>query len=420
MNKWHKLVLLAMMVISTGALATESMVQLARLTESDGQADNTLGDAVGIDGNAVVVGDEAAPGYSNPNTGAVYVFVKPAGGWQTMTQTAKLTASDGLRGDSFGAAVAIRGDTIVVGAYNHASGTKQFGGAIYVFVKPASGWVDMTETAELTVSNDDSEIGVFLGRGVAIDGSGTTVYGGAPAAGTSGNGALFVFSKPSSGWVNGNQNAELISSDGDAISLGGPMAASGNTVVSGAQNWPNAGTIDCCLGAAYVWVKPPNGWTNMAETARLTSWDSADGDELGESIAMDANTIVVGALGHTVNGYLEGAAYIFEEPRGGWKTTSQFSARLSGQGITPGVAVSGTKIIAGSAGYDNDEGAAYLYVAPATGWSTTTDYNAFASDPAAQSFALFGSFEAEQGNLSVIGAYLEKPAGAAYVYEVEP
>ena len=34
-----------------------------------------------------------------------------------MTQTAKLTASDGAAGDYFGYSVAISGDTVVVGAF---------------------------------------------------------------------------------------------------------------------------------------------------------------------------------------------------------------------------------------------------------------------------------------------------------------
>lgn len=76
----------------------------------------------------------------------MYVFVKPASGWANATQT----ASDGLTDDSFGS-VSISGDTIVAGALDHKVGANLDQGAVYMFVKPASGWKNATQTAELTV-----------------------------------------------------------------------------------------------------------------------------------------------------------------------------------------------------------------------------------------------------------------------------
>ena len=63
-------------------------------------------------------------------------------------QLAKLRASDGGAGDFLGWSVAISGDTVVVGA--PMLETVQGEGAVYVFVKPASGWANGTETAKLT------------------------------------------------------------------------------------------------------------------------------------------------------------------------------------------------------------------------------------------------------------------------------
>ena len=89
-----------------------------------------LGASVAISGNTIVAGAPEATVNGNPDQGAVYVFVKPRGGWQDATQTAKLTASDGAAGDglggigSFGFAwfnendVGISGDTVVAGAVN--------------------------------------------------------------------------------------------------------------------------------------------------------------------------------------------------------------------------------------------------------------------------------------------------------------
>ena len=59
-----------------------------------------------------------------------------------MTQTAKLTASDGAASDCFGSSVAISGDTVVVGAILMTLAQTSNQGSAYVFVKPAGGWAD--------------------------------------------------------------------------------------------------------------------------------------------------------------------------------------------------------------------------------------------------------------------------------------
>src|SRR6266568_4696933 len=74
----------------------------------------------------------------------------------TLPQLAKLTASDGLSLDQLGFSAAIDGDTVVVGLF----GSHR---AVWVFVKPPSGWADMTETAELTPSDAASGFGYTVG-----------------------------------------------------------------------------------------------------------------------------------------------------------------------------------------------------------------------------------------------------------------
>jgi hypothetical protein len=66
--------------------------ELAELTASDGPQAFA---SVAIDGNTVVVGAPGETISGNGNQGAAYIFVKPTGGWSSMTQVAKLTASDG-------------------------------------------------------------------------------------------------------------------------------------------------------------------------------------------------------------------------------------------------------------------------------------------------------------------------------------
>lgn len=94
------------------ALEKNVAVRHFTLASSDGANGDVFGSSVAIDGNTVVVG---APCHANL-TGEAYVFVRPNGGWGSMTQTARLTASDGTIGDGFGVSVSISGNTIIVGA----------------------------------------------------------------------------------------------------------------------------------------------------------------------------------------------------------------------------------------------------------------------------------------------------------------
>lgn len=112
--------------------------------------------------------------------------------------------------------------------------------------------------------------------------------------------------------------------------MGISVAISGDTIVAGAQNatvGSNAGQ-----GAAYIFVKPSSGWTDMTETAKLTASDGKAGDGFGGSVGISSNTIVVGACPQSgmCNGH--GKVYVFLKPKSGWKTTSKFKAELTGIG----------------------------------------------------------------------------------------
>ncbi len=205
----------------------------------------------------------------NAGQGAAYVYAEPNTGWVSTTQTAKFTASDGAANDQFGLAVAISAetDTVVVGARFATVGGNYEQGAAYVFTEPASGWADMTQTAKLTASDGRGAdiypgnpvlngLGDTFGRSVAIDGQTDTVVVGAPLAMISGNfeqGAAYVFTEPASGWAgNLTQTQKLTASDGAAnAEFGSAVAVSGNTMVATG-------------GAAYVFGSTPLGFSQTS------------------------------------------------------------------------------------------------------------------------------------------------------------
>ena len=94
--------------------------------------------------------------------GAAYVFVEPTGGSTDATETARLTSSDGVSQGAFGASVAINGKTLMAGAPNAGSVGQ---GEAYLFVEPPNGWATGTETARLTASNGN--VGDTFGYSVA-------------------------------------------------------------------------------------------------------------------------------------------------------------------------------------------------------------------------------------------------------------
>jgi len=144
-----------------------SLTENAKLTASDGAANDLFSTSTAISGNVVVAGAPDADGFS----GSAYVFARPVGGWAgSLTENAKLTASDGAAMESFATSTAISGNVVVAGA--------AFGSSAYLFVEPVGGWAgSLTEDAELTASDGDPAD--QLGFSIAIWGN--TVVAGAPS-----------------------------------------------------------------------------------------------------------------------------------------------------------------------------------------------------------------------------------------------
>ena len=319
-------------------------VQQAGLTASDGAANDRFGSAVAISGNTVIVG---AP-FHNAVRGEAYIFVKPVSGWVDSTENARLNTSNGAANDFFGYSVAISGVVAIVGAYNHASAH----GQACVFVKPIRGWASATETGFLSPSNG-AEYDTF-GWSVAI--SGDTAIIAAP--GHNANlGAAYLFQKPIGGWTTKSQDAILTASDSASNDLfGTSVGISGNTVVIGADGY------NSYQGKAYVFVRPALGWADSHQTAILTASDGAASDYFGYSVAVSGDTVLIGAYRHAGS---QGEAYLFVKPAGGWVTATQSSILTASDGSSPdsfgiSVAISGATAFIGAQQHAS-KGAAYAY-----------------------------------------------------------
>ena len=257
-----------------------NMTENVKLTAFDGLANDQFGGAVSINsaGGVVVVGASWDDIGANTDQGSAYVFAWSPPFW---AQSAKLTASDGLANDEFGNSVSISGDggVVVVGAHKAPFGLAPNVGTAYVFVAPLLGWTDMTETTELgTVdwAHDD-----YFGESVAISADGNSVIVGAFYGGSIDQGAAYLFTKPGGGWAGVlAQPSKLTASDGAANDrFGNSVSISGDgvTIAIGAP-WSDIGA-NADQGSAYVFVQP------VDTTATITS-DNPDPSVVGQSVVV--------------------------------------------------------------------------------------------------------------------------------------
>jgi trimeric autotransporter adhesin len=425
----------------TGArypVVVDPWIQLAELTASDGVNGDQLGVSASISGDTVVAGAEFATVNGNTGQGAAYVFVKAANGWGNMTQTAKLTASDGKAGDGFGGAVFVAGNTIAIGACPQ-SGVCNGPGKVYVFLKPKSGWTTTSKfKAKLTASDGSANDGFSNELGLSADGK-TIVVGAAGAIinGNTGQGAAYVFVKPAAGWKTATQTAKLTELHGHAGDLAGEVSVSGDgsTVFVGAPGavvGANTGQ-----GVAYLFLRPASGWKATSKyAAKLSAKDGAAYDDFGfcqagsSCISSDGTTVLVGAPQYnfsTGTGTGPGKAYVFVKPTTGWKTTATFNAELTasdgvtGDALGWSAAITSNSAAVGAVGSNGGAGAVYAYSKPKAGWKTTSKFAAKLVASDGDPGDGFGFIVSISGNTIAVGApghpYNGSAGpGAAYVF----
>ncbi len=329
--------------------------QQAELTSSDGAADDGFGVHVAVSGTTVVVSASNHEVGANQYQGAAYVFVQNGTTW---TQQAELVASDGATNDQFGVALAVSGNTAIVGAFQHQVGGHGNQGAAYVFARNGTTWA---QQAELTAS--DGAANNYFGASVALDGTTAIVgaYGHKVGANTN-QGAAYVFAQNGTTWT---QQAELTAGDGAMTDqFGFSVAVSGPTAVVGA--YAHQVGANALQGAAYVFVQNGTTWTQQAE---LTASDGAAYDCFGFNVAVSGTTAVIGGYQHKVGANAnQGAAYVFVQNGAAW---TQQAELIAGDGAASNyfgtrVAVSGPTTLVGAPGHavggNSSQGAAYVFV----------------------------------------------------------
>ncbi|HPH91838.1 MAG TPA: FG-GAP repeat protein [Ferruginibacter sp.] len=140
-----------------------------KLVPADGAANDKFGASVSVHGNYAIVGAEQDQVGSNFYQGSAYIFMRNGSTW---TQQAKLTATDGKAYDQFGIAVSISGDYAIAGARLAEINLNEYQGSAYIFMRSGTNWLQQAKlTASDGVANDQFGAAVCLSGNYAIVGA---------------------------------------------------------------------------------------------------------------------------------------------------------------------------------------------------------------------------------------------------------
>lgn len=385
-----------------------------------------------VAGTAVTLGEATAPIPLPLGATAIAVALTASGGLsktyqlvfdrggsvleQVVYGKASNTGSHGF----LGGAIALSGDTLVVGATGESSGATGVdgnqadesapgAGAVYVFVRTGETW---TQQAYLKASNTGAGDG--FGNSVALsgdtlavgaileDGSAAGIDGDQADDGALDSGAVYVFVRTGTTWA---QQAYLKASHPGADDLfGHRIALSGDTLVVGASGESSSATgVDGdeaddsapFSGAAYVFVREGATWIQQAY---LKASNTLAVGQFGSGIAISGDTLAVAAIGDSsaatgvdgdqddVSAEFAGAVYVFVRDGKTWVQQAYvkpsnteafdlfgFSVALSGDTLAVG-ATGESSAATGTDGDPFDEGATsagavYVFVRHGATWN---------------------------------------------------
>ncbi len=405
-----------------------SIEDTLKLRGEDTVVGDLFGGAVAASGNTIVIG---APGVSDSktvlDTGAVYVMTRNGKTWGA--ENIKLTASDAKPKDGFGEAVAISGNTIIVGVPK-ADDNGESSGAAYIFRREGSSWVQETKLTPSDAAPEEQ-----FGRDVAIDGD-VAIVGmwkdpdnifdvpGSLLDESYGQGSVYVFENQGGAWL---EQVRLIPSElrknGVSDGFGNTVAIHGDYLAVGAEN-TNVNDIEDA-GAVYIFKRSGAAWL---EQAQLSASDAVKEGHFGNDVALYGDYLVVGAPGE-FNRFLDnfpdndfGAAYIFKRSGELWLEQAKLEPNEQelNDDFATSVSIHADRVLVGAPLSDEnltDQGSAFLYRRSGSSWLQEAEY--IAKDGLIEE--LFGGPIALGDDYAIIGAPRQChatgcSAGAVYIF----
>ena len=211
---------------------------------------------------------------------------------------------------------------------------------------------------------------------------------------------------------------EVVPNDGTSgMYWGNSIAISGDTAVV-AYRVPNG------LGAVYVFVRGPGGWTQQA---KLMADDEIVNDDFGYSVGISGEYIVVGSPSARPNGDpYRGAAYVFQRSGTTWtqvaKLVASDGASFDGFGLSVDITRQGQFIGVGApshaVGANAQQGEAYFYTGSGSTWSEqkVTRSDGAANDRFGWQIKLFGFDAVVTAPTRDVNGVVDQ--GQAYAYQL--
>jgi hypothetical protein len=367
-------------------------------TKADGTSESdNFGWSVVLDGSWAVIG--APSGGATPGPGFAEIWHQDADGWYKQATIQPPT----LDGYQAGWSVAISGDTVAIGAIGLQSITDTDYGAAYIYRRTGRTWA-----LEQTLTPPDfTGADRFFGIDVALDGD-TLAIG---SQKDSYKGKCYVYTRSGTTWTLEQTFVGSDSQAGDYFSES--LDISGDTIVCGAVYGASNG------GAAYVFTRSGTTWTQQQ---KLTGLDVTY-DWFGHSVAIDDDTIVVGAPYRSAAVKL-GKAFVFDRASGVWTLAATLTAsdEASQDRFGDDVAINGEWICVGANGDDDlgsNAGAAYAYRLLDAGWTEIQKIHGTDTDTS----DYFGGYQGMAIDINSDGVFaigasgVDDDTGAVYFYD---
>jgi len=450
--------------------ATEMIAAIGYVKASNTGSNDRFGFSVALsaDGYTLAVGawseDSSTSGINSTpdelasDAGAVYVYSRSGSTW---TQQAYVKAGNTGAGDQFGYSVALSadGNTLAVGAYNEDSSSTGINstpdeaatnaGAVYVYSRSGSTW---TQQAYVKAGNTGavdqfgesgarSADGNTLAVGANGEDSSSTGINSTPDELASDAGAVYVYSRNGSTWI---QQAYVKASNtgaGDTFGTSVELSADGNTLAVGAQGEASSSTginstpdeLASYAGAVYVYSRSGSTWTQQAYV-KASNTGAVDLFGYAVALSADGNTLAVGALFEASSSTginstpddlasLAGAVYVYSRSGSTWTQQAYVKASNTGAadffGTSVALSADGNTLAVGARSEDSstsginstpdelasDAGAVYVYSRNGSTWIQQS-YVKASNTGAYDQFSYAVALSAD-GNTLAVGAYNE-------------
>lgn len=303
------------------------------LAPSEGRLGDRFGRSIVVDGNSMLIGynprgEENAPG-------VVSYERNDSGQWM---QWGGLAPSDGMRTDGFGSSLVLVGHMAYISSPNHDST-----GAIYIFHRADSGWIEVGK-----LMAGEGSIGDGFGSSLAISGSHMLV--GAPRSSEE-KGGVYHFHWADNEWT---EQGMLVRGSAESDTLfGTSVAISGNRAYVGMpRHNDRTGAV-----AVFEYSEDESEWT---EVNPLVPFDGQGSVSFGRALATTEDGIWVGTPGTR---RVAGTIHAFTSGDNGWRGVEKISPDgvRSSRSFGSAIAIRGDLAAVGVSRGDNGAGVALVY-----------------------------------------------------------